>query len=134
MSNASTWDSMDLRIIRSLPDDIKHALTDQQMAKLISAVKPVPTKHGIALRASFRGPERRYYVALFCGEDQRNMERLKAEGQVDAIPVGITFFILLGLVALYGLVPLVIIGYLLKSMLGIDFFEGPSMFHAMVCG
>jgi nitroreductase len=134
MDNQSYLDQFERRVIRSLPDDIKKSLTDQQLKTLLRAVVPVPSHHALALRASFRGIERRYYIALLCGEERRSAERLSAEGQVDAIPVGITFFILLAVAAIYGLFPLVIIGYMIKTMLGIDFLDGPSFVHTMVCG
>ena len=134
MTSAVSPDAMERRIFRSIPDDIKACLSDHQVQTLIAAVKPVPTKHGVALRASFRGPEKRYYVALFIGEDNRSIERLKAEGQVDAIPVGITFFILLSVIAIYAVVPIIIALYMIKSMLGIDLFDGPSPLHTLLCG
>jgi hypothetical protein len=133
MTEATSFDAMERRILRSIPEDIRARLSDQQVELLIRAVKPIPTRHGIALRASFRWLEKRYYVAMFFGEDSRNVERLKAEGQTDAIPVGVTFFILLSAVAAYAVVPIAIALYMIKSMLGIDLFDGPSPFHQLFC-
>ena len=127
-------DESERRILLSIPEDIKSALTDQQLSTLLRAVKPIPTRHGFAVRSSFRGIENRYYVAFFMGEDRRNVERLRAEGQMDAIPVGGTFLILFAIIGLYGLFPVVMMLYLIKSALGIDFFDGPSPIHNMICG
>ncbi|MEZ5850111.1 MAG: hypothetical protein R3D68_05590 [Hyphomicrobiaceae bacterium] len=127
-------DEADKRILRSLPADIAAALTWEQRLRLVWAVKPIPTKHGLALRASFKLFGKRYYLAAFGGEDCRNIERLRSEGQTDAIPVGITFLIVFGLVAIYGLVPLAFLLYFVKSALGIDLFDGPSPFHPWFCG
>ena len=126
-------DEAESRILRGIPGDIQEALTPEQILRLLWAVKPVPTKHGLALRASFRFFAKRYYLACFGGEDCRNVERLRAEGQLDAVPVGITLFLLLGLIAIYGIFPLVILLYLVKSWLGINFFDGPSALHLMLC-
>lgn len=127
-------DEQELRILRGIPVDIQSVLTQEQMLRLLWSVKPVPTKHGIALRASFRFFSKRYYVAWFGGEDCRNIERLQAEGQLDAIPVGITMFVFVGAILIYGVFPLLVMLYLLKAALGIDFMDGPSMFHPLLCG
>jgi hypothetical protein len=133
MTEATFFDAMERRIFRSIPEDIRACLSEQQVQMLIRAVKPIPTRHGIALRASFRWIEKRYYVAMFWGEDNRNIERLKAEGQTDVIPVGITFFILLSAIAAYAVMPIAIGLYMIKSMLGIDLFDGPSPLHQLMC-
>ncbi len=127
-------DASERRLWQSIPADIHRALTPAQMLALLAAVKPVPVRHALALRASFRGLEKRYYTAFFFGEDGRNIERLRAEGQLDAIPVGVTFFVLIAALAAYGLVPLLFLVYMVKSMLGLDLMDGPSPIHTLICG
>jgi len=127
-------DEAEKRILRSIPTDIAAALTREQQLRLVWSVKPVPTRHGITLRSSFRWFSKRYYLAVFGGEDCRNIERLRAEGQLDAIPMSLTFLIIAGLVVVYGVVPLAFLLYFVKSALGIDVFDGPSIFHPWFCG
>lgn len=134
MDFLSMLDAAEHRLFLGIPDAVKSRLTEQEMLSLLRAVKPVPTSNGLALRASFRFFAERYYVAWFFGRDCRSIERLRAEGQLDAIPVGISFFILLGVIAAYGLFPIACMLYLFKSALGINIFDGPSPFHVMICG
>lgn len=134
LENAEALGGVEGRLARAIPGDVRAQLSEEQVLRLVRALKPEPANHGLALKASFRWFGARYYLACFGGEERRSLSRLEEEGQLGAVPVGFTFFIVLGLVAVYGLFPIVIMIYLVKTALGIDFFDGPSGLHALLCG
>lgn len=121
------------RVAQQIPHDIRTLLSDDQIARLAAAVAPRTTRHGLALQATFRWITGRYYLALIGGRERRSENRLRSEGQT-IVPVGISVFVFLILLAIYGLIPLAFLAYSVKSALHINLMEGPSPMHTWLCG
>lgn len=126
-------DAAERRVVQQVPPDIRELLSHDQIKRLAAAVAPQRTRHGLALQASFRWITGRYYVALISGRERRSDNRLRAEGQT-IIPVGMSVFIFLLLLMIYGLIPLGFLAYVAKSALHINLMEGPSPVHTWLCG
>lgn len=126
-------DALERRIVQQIPHDIRARLDPGQISRLAAAVAPQRTRHGLALQASFRWITGRYYVALIGGRERRSDNRLRAEGQT-IIPVGMSVFVFLLLLLIYGLIPLGFLVYVVKSALRINLMEGPSPVHTWICG
>ncbi len=116
-----------------IPADIRAALTPQQITRL-ERMLAIPTPgHMIDYRVSTALLGRRFYLALFSGRELRSPRRVTADGQhrgfmdflFEAILLCLVVTCLVCLLALAGLVTL----YLVKSALGIDLLEGPSVLH-----
>lgn len=131
--DADDLDNSEERIFWSIPRDVRSLLTPDQTWRLLQAVKPVHSDHLIALRSSFMGIGQRYYVALFVGEDHRNIERLREEGQLNALPLAIVAFVGLAALTVLTAICMVFMIYLAKSALGIDLMDGPSPIHELIC-
>lgn len=130
---AYTHNGLHQRLREQVPADVRDRLTHDQLTRLVEAVMPQQTNHGLALKATFRWITGRFYIAIIGGRERRSDNRLRAEGQT-IVPVGMSVFIFLALLAIYGAFPLALLLYLLKSALRIDFFEGPSPMHTWLCG
>ena len=122
------------RMLARIPQDIKRVLTSEQLSTLIRAMQVRSTDHMMAFRTSVCIGRGRFYLTCFVGRERRNIERLRNEGQRDLMEISIVYCLLAAVVVLYGIVPILLILYLLKSALGIDIFEGPSPFHSLFCG
>jgi hypothetical protein len=118
-----------------IPDDIRAALTDDQITRLSALMTPPSAAgtHTIAYRVSTWLFGQRIYVALLTGLEARSPGRVRRDGQNMS---GLAFLLRVVLVcgwitlaaatlALAGVVTL----YLAKSFAGIDLMEGPSLFH-----
>ena len=116
-----------------IPADIRAALTPQQITRLERLLALPAPGHTIDYRVSTALLGRRFYLALFSGRELRSPRRVSDDGQqrgfmdflFEAVLLCLAGVFLVCLLALSGLVTL----YLVKSALGIDLFEGPSVLH-----
>ncbi len=84
--------------------------------------------HKIDLRVSIPLPTGRWYVTVVAGPERRSADRLRSEGQTHWLRQAVIYIMLMALL-LWLAACVIAIVYLLKSALGIDFFEGNSPLH-----
>ena len=125
--------AVEARLRRTIPEDVRRALSAAQLDLLVDALKPPGADHLMELRSSFRFFHGRYYATFLYGRERRNRQRLTDEEQLDAVSVSIWFFVLAAAIFSYGLVPLLFVFYFIQSALGLDFIEGPSPLHDFIC-
>lgn len=109
------------------------ALTPAQwQALLVLARREQATRHAIDYRVSvptlFWGS---WYLVLLAGRERRNTNRLEREGQTSLGRRTLLVSIALGLTVVLAVFGAFCLGYLLKSLSGIDLFPGPSPLHAL---
>ncbi len=109
-----------------LPDSEKIAEIDAP----VSSASPLQrAQHALDFRVSLPAPGGGIYLVLLAGSEKRNATRLACEGQTHATRVSIAFlFLTLVSLAFLGLGCITFL-YIVKSMAGIDLFDGPSFLH-----
>ncbi|HMN39033.1 MAG TPA: hypothetical protein PKD49_15155 [Hyphomicrobium sp.] len=117
------------RMLARLPPGVRDSLTHQQLDCISDALIPDPPRHAIDYRASIPFFGRRFYVTLLVGRERRSLERLAREAQLRASHTAIVYSILLLLLICGSFLGFVLLGYVLKSVLGVDLTDGPSMLH-----
>lgn len=126
---AVNWHPALQRLVSRLPAGVAATLSSEQLRALSAATQPTPSHHRIEYRVSVGLFGRRYYCTVFAGRDRRTLDRLRREGQISARAMSIAATVALFLVAGCGALLFVMAGYVLKSALGLDFFDGPSILH-----
>lgn len=95
--------------------------------------RPNPA-HVIAYRVSIPLLGGRYYLALFSGHEQRRPDRVAAEGQQKPWSHTLVgFFAVIGGISTAVMCTLAAV-YLVKTMLGIDLFDGHFFLHDIFFG
>lgn len=115
-----------------IPADIQAMLTLEQCTRLDNLLAR-PGRHGMAWRASTRLFGRRFYLVLLSGREGRSPARLRHDGmamslfallaRIVGVAAWITVAFALCAVAGVGML------YVVKSHLGIDLIDGPSLLH-----
>ncbi len=117
------------RILNRLPPHILGSLSAEQLAAIEEALRGDAAPHLINFQASLPMLGGRHYLTIFFGRERRNRQRLSDEGKlrplVQLAGYGLIVWVLLSLLAATGIALL----YLIKCMLGIDLFKGPSVLH-----
>ena len=119
-------------MLAKLPPAVWDSLTTQQLDCISDALIPDPPRHAIDYRASIPFFGRRFYVTLLVGRERRSQERLAREAQLRARHVAIVYSVLLMLVSCVSFLAFVLAGYVLKSAMGIDLTDGPSLLHQYI--
>ncbi|MCB1485807.1 MAG: hypothetical protein KDJ17_13050 [Hyphomicrobiaceae bacterium] len=122
------------RMLAKLPPYVRNSLTKQQLDCISDALIPDPPQHTIDYRASIPLFGRRFYVALMAGRERRSLARLAQEGQSRARRVAGLYAVIMLLLVGAAFVACVLLGYVVKSALGVDLIEGPSILHQYVFG
>ncbi len=104
-------------------------VTASQLAAFIEANKPQAANHWVDYRVSIPWIGGGFYVRLFMGKERRNRSRLDAEGQVSLPKTSIALIFFLWALCCLAMFGSVILLYLIKSTIGIDLFNGPSILH-----
>ena len=120
------------RMLAKLPPAVRDSLSQQQLDCISDALIPDPPRHAIDYRASIPFFGRRFYVTLLVGRERRSLERLAREAQLRARHVAIVYSVLLMLVSCAAFFAFVLLGYLLKSAMGLDLTDGPSLLHQYI--
>ena len=110
------------------PDDVSADIAGHGQGK--------PHDHALDYRISFRLLGLRLYFVLLAGIEQRSPHRLHQAGQLRSTTLLAAKLVLL-MVMLLGLITMLmaagIVGlYIVKSLAGIDLFEGESFLHGPV--
>lgn len=87
--------------------------------------------HTVAYRASVPLLGRRYYLAFFVGYEQRSPWRVQKDGQRRSwlhVVLGVSAALMFASALLMSTLAT---GYLLKSLLGIDLFDGHFFLHSL---
>ncbi len=129
---AVNWHPALQRLVSRLPAGVAATLSTEQLRALSAATQPAPSHHRIEYRVSVGLFRRRYYLTVFAGRDRRTLERLRREGQISTRAMSIAATVAVCLIAGCGTLLLLMAGYVLKSSLGIDLFEGPSVLHDLL--
>lgn len=119
-------------MLAKLPPAVWDSLTTQQLDCISDALIPDPPRHAIDYRASIPFFGRRFYVTLLVGRERRSQERLAREAQLRARHVAIVYSVLLMFVSCVSFLAFVLAGYVLKSAMGIDLTDGPSLLHQYI--
>ncbi len=122
-------DPATIRLLQSLPEDIRYSFTDAQLAGLSTANVTPRTSHLVDYCASLPWFGGRFYVRLFLGKERRNLSRLTSEGQISLPKTSIGFIFCIWMICCLALFGSVIVLYLIKSTMGINLLDGPSIFH-----
>ena len=107
-------------------------LTLDQLRLVAHIVQPKSRGHGVDLKASV--PlllRKRMYVRLLFGIERRNEQRIRLEGQTSLHRVAFVQSTIVMLFFGYSAFGVLCSAYLLKSLLGVDLFDGPSPLHAL---
>ncbi|MEQ1650240.1 MAG: hypothetical protein ABL898_16800 [Hyphomicrobiaceae bacterium] len=123
--------------VAQIPDDIRERLSAEQVMRLAKLVSGAPrSEHAIAYRVSTRLFGRPIYLAFFTGEELRSSARISDDGHrrsPSLLLLKITMFCMWwAMTAGLVIVSAVIVLYVVKSVLGIDLFPGPSVLHYWV--
>ena len=119
-------------LVRALPPTLVDQLTFDDLQRLAAAVYRPSAQHIIDYRLSLPFGTRRFYVRLLCGRERRKLSRLIAEGQTNPWLTLAAAVLLLWFMITASLVFLAVGLYLLKTVLGIDLFDGPSFLHRIL--
>lgn len=84
--------------------------------------------HVVDLRASIPLPGGRWYVTVLAGRERRNADRLALKGQTHWLRRAVVYMLIMSAL-LWIAVCAIIVAYLIKSVLGLDFFEEASPLH-----
>lgn len=90
--------------------------------------RPWTGNHTIDLRASIPLPTGRWYVTILAGRERRSADRLAQEGQTNWMRRAAVYMLIMAAL-LWLVVCAIVIAYLLKSALGLDFFDASSPLH-----
>ncbi|MFM9939065.1 MAG: hypothetical protein ACKVP7_06180 [Hyphomicrobiaceae bacterium] len=120
------------RLLASLPPDVLASLSPTQLAAIADGMQQPPSPHLLAFNVSLPMLGGRHYLTVLFGREQRDRTRLAREGKLrplaQLLGYGLVLWIALSLLAATGLVLL----YVLKCLLGIDLFPGPSALHGLI--
>ena len=119
-------------LVRALPPTLVDQLTLDDLQRLAAAVDRPSAQHIMDYRLSLPFGTRRFYVRLLCGRERRKLSRLIAEGQTNPWLTLAAAVLLFWFMITVSLVFLTIGLYLLKTVLGIDLFDGPSFLHRIL--
>lgn len=117
----------------TIPPDIRERLSPDQVTRLMESLRPRLSEHSLDYRVSSSVFGSGFYIALLAGGEKRPLMRLRREGLKRALPavlfeVGTVCLAIAGMVCL--LVGVSVIGaYIVKSAMGIDLMDGPSLLH-----
>ena len=115
-----------------LPADVRVSFSPAQLLALDNAIVASRAPHLLNFQVSLPMVGGRHYLAVFFGREKRNPERLRSEGKLKPLSqllgYGLVVWIVMSLLAATGLVLL----YLVKCMLGVDLFPGPSALHGLI--
>ena len=117
----------------TIPADIRAQLSPDQFTRLMQSLPPRPGAHVVDYRVSTSMFGRGFYIALVGGREKRPLRRLRTEGLKRALPavlfeVGTVCLAIATMVCL--LVGVSVVGaYIVKSAMGIDLIDGPSVLH-----
>lgn len=120
------------RLLNEMPAAVRQTFTLEQIACLESALRPKPSPHKIDWRVSIPVFGRRYYLTVFFGRERRSLTRLLEEGQIDLSRISATYAAAIGIGGALLFLVCVLVGYVLKSALGIDLQAGDSALHQMI--
>ena len=119
-------------LVRALPPTLVDQLTFDDLQRLAAAVDRPSAQHIMDYRLSLPFGSRRFYVRLLCGRERRKLSRLIAEGQTNPWLTLAAAVLLFWFMITVSLVFLAVGLYLLKTVLGIDLFDGPSFLHRIL--
>lgn len=126
------WGQPLQRVLRRLPPGLLSSFTTVQLGALDWALRADQAPHLINFQVSLPMLGGRHYLTIFFGRERRNAGRLAEEGKMRPLAqlagYGLVIWLGLSLLAATGLVLL----YILKCMLGIDLFPGPSSLHGLI--
>lgn len=119
-----------------LPPDIRRDLSPDQTRRLAMLIAPDKLRHRVTYRISVPIMGSRYYFALFFGKEKRSGERLDQEGQSRSIGsllvrAAMVLWLMSSLVVAITLAGIFIL-YALKSILGVDLFDGHFFLHPLL--
>lgn len=119
-----------------LPEDIRARLTDAQVERLAALIEPpARTPHKMTYRASSSWFGKRFYIAVFVGTEKRAPDRVDQDGERRRFAGVLTDMAMMSWlmfwITVFFIGVLVVTGYLLKSGLGIDLFEGHFFLHGL---
>lgn len=124
------------RLLLRLPAHVRATFSSDQIEALGRASMQDPSSHMVAVRRTLPLLGGRYYLAVFVGRDRRrkltSLERFIMRGMKES-----WFRRLLTTFALFAVAALIALGslcvtYLVKSALGIDLLQGPSVLHDLL--
>ncbi len=120
------------RLMARIPASERESFTPVQLALLSSASKPPPPQHWIDFRVSLPFFGTRFYVTLLSGKERRSIRRIKSEGQISASNLSVAYLGALLLIGTVSFLAIAVFLYVLKSGLGIDFYEDHSFLHGLL--
>ncbi len=122
-------------LLDGIPPAVRSEFTYNHLAALEVALvksRPVPRKHKLDFRVSLPFFGKRYYFVLLGGAERRSILRIERDGQNAPWRLTAAYFVIVTLLASVGLTALILGLYALKSLMGIDMFEGSSFMHGIV--
>lgn len=87
--------------------------------------------HWIDYRVSIPFFGGRYYLTVFFGKERRQLSRIKLEGQASVMKASVVYIIAGWVLISLLFMVLAATVYMVKSVLGLDMFEDPSVFHSL---
>ncbi|MGH1418056.1 MAG: hypothetical protein ACRBCJ_04285 [Hyphomicrobiaceae bacterium] len=127
----TSLDPATARMLLGMPEEVRYSFTPAQLNAFIAANKAPPANHAFDYSVSLPWFGSWFYLRLFVGRERRNRSRLTAEGQISLPKTSIAFVFVVWLFCCLSLFGSVIVLYLIKSTMGIDFMSGPSIFHPL---
>lgn len=118
-------------VLARLPEVVRAKLNEDDRAALARALKMPEAQHLVDFRASTRIFNKRHYVRLMVGEEKRNVDRLRQEKQISLVKTLMLIAVIGWALTTLTVVVGGVILYLLKSLAGVDIFDGPSFLHAL---
>ncbi|MFV0367828.1 MAG: hypothetical protein ACK5KM_05165 [Hyphomicrobiaceae bacterium] len=122
-------------LLDGIPPAVKNKFTYNHLAALEVALvksRPVSRKHPLDYRVSLPFFGKRYYFVFLGGTERRNKKRIERDGQNAPWRLTTAYFIIVTLLVSVGLSALILGLYALKSLMGIDLFEGHSFMHGII--
>ncbi|MBU2582585.1 MAG: hypothetical protein KJ622_12785 [Alphaproteobacteria bacterium] len=120
------------RMLCRMPAAARSTFTLHQLALLAKITKPPPSLHWIDYRVSLPFFGNRYYLTVLFGKERRLLKRVKSEGQASLLKSSIVYVAVLWFLISVCLISSLGGLYLVKSVLGVDVFNGPSLVHQLV--
>lgn len=109
-------------LLNTMPDPVKNSFSEEQLMHLKTALATRQwSHHPIDIRGTVKGFRNRYYYVFLAGKNKRELSR--NEEQASKLMKTFVLTLFLSISMLIGLVAI----YLLKSALGINFFEDFSL-------
>ncbi len=123
------------RLLSGLPMGARVFFTPEQLAALDVAIvrtRQRPNTHKIDYRVSVPLFGRRYYFVLLAGKERRTLARIRSEGHTETWRLTLAYAILMSAIVMGGIVAILALLYVVKSMVGIDFFDQHSVLHDLL--